>query len=492
LSSSSSAAATLAPTPNQNTKSEAQRRIDAETVLLTLLAQNRHLEFLVLPSFSLENEAVVAIMGESLLSLKEFHSEFSSSSGQVVARNGHDVRFSLFDRPVIHNRMRSVPKFTGYIRSIVTQGAGGVGREGGGGISEEAMALVNKYPRLRSLQLDLVATINREELDALRAVTDTSLTYLEIDVSVGHAVEYACHQVLMNTPYLLSSIELAGGGPVDEIRFDNTAKDAFLRHAPTLEHLDVSSYCFDSETLQALLNTCSVLKTVKTMEDSLGYRPNVETELDALRATQHSWACEQLEVFECKITSVPRPDISVTEIGNLHFPVQWTPPPASSIDSTIPATAQQESHTLQRRILKNLGRCTHLRKLWLGTYGCNNNDPEYSYLQIRGIRSMLVDSYVQTSCLELSLASGLDELAGLGELEEFVVERMAHRIGLAEVKWMVENWPKLKRIYGLRYTDDDDQLNDDNEDGEEEEEEVPEEPDHILWLRENRPDIQVS
>lgn len=431
-------------------------------------------------------------MGESLLSLKEFHSEFSSSSGQVVARNGHDVRFSLFDRPVIHNRMRSVPKFTGYIRSIVTQGAGGVGREGGGGISEEAMALVNKYPRLRSLQLDLVATINREELDALRAVTDTSLTYLEIDVSVGHAVEYACHQVLMNTPYLLSSIELAGGGPVDEIRFDNTAKDAFLRHAPTLEHLDVSSYCFDSETLQALLNTCSVLKTVKTMEDSLGYRPNVETELDALRATQHSWACEQLEVFECKITSVPRPDISVTEIGNLHFPVQWTPPPASSIDSTIPATAQQESHTLQRRILKNLGRCTHLRKLWLGTYGCNNNDPEYSYLQIRGIRSMLVDSYVQTSCLELSLASGLDELAGLGELEEFVVERMAHRIGLAEVKWMVENWPKLKRIYGLRYTDDDDQLNDDNEDGEEEEEEVPEEPDHILWLRENRPDIQVS
>lgn len=105
---------------------------------------------------------------------------------------------------------------------------------------------------------------------------------------------------------------------------------------------------------------------------------------------------------------------------------------------------------------------------------------------------MLADTYVQTSCLELSLASGLDELGGLEELEEFVVVNMAHRIGLAEVKWMVEHWPKLKRIVGLKYRDHDDQLRDDNEDGEGDVEEENVGPEHILWLRENRPDIRIS
>lgn len=144
------------------------------------------------------------------------------------------------------------------------------------------MALVNKFPRLRGLKLDLIATINREGLDALQAITDSSLTYLEIDISDGHSIEYACHQVLMTEC-----------GPGEEIRFDNTAKDAFLRHAPTLEHICVSSYGFDSETLQALFNSCPVLKSIKSMEDSMGYRPSLETELDALNTIQSPWACEQ-------------------------------------------------------------------------------------------------------------------------------------------------------------------------------------------------------
>lgn len=396
------------------------------------------------------------------------------------------ARFSLFDRPVIYDHMRSVPAFTGHIRPIT--GTGVVGGGGGSGMSAAALTLVNKYPRLRDLQLDLVATINREELDALHAVTNPTWTYLEIHVNGVDFVEQICHQVLVNTPgegSFLTSIELLAC--MEEKVFDNTAMDAFLRHAPTLEYIDVSGIRFCAETLQALLDNGPRLKSVQTMADYLGYRPSPETELDITGAIQHQWRCEMLEVFECKIINVPRPDVFVTEIGPHYQLYQWTPPSASTLETPPSPLAVQESHNLQRLLLKNLGRCTHLRKLWLGTFGNNHNDPEYSYLDLKGLRKMVVDSYMQTSCLELSLASGLDELSGLEELEEFVVERMAHRIGLAEVKWMVEHWPRLKTIYGLEYCETGDQLPGDDE--EEEERAVPE---CIVWLRENRPDIKVT
>lgn len=75
-------------------------------------------------------------------------------------------------------------------------------------------------------------------------------------------------------------------------------------------------------------------------------------------------------------------------------------------------------------------------------------------MEMGDIRTMtVIDKFVQTTCLELSLASGPGELAGLKDLETLDVSQLAHRIGMAEVQWMVENWPKLKSIPGLEYTD---------------------------------------
>lgn len=73
---------------------------------------------------------------------------------------------------------------------------------------------------------------------------------------------------------------------------------------------------------------------------------------------------------------------------------------------------------------------------------------------MEGIRNkMVVNRYVRTTFMELSLASVLDELAGLKELEILDGTQLAHRIGMAEVQWMVDNWPKLKSIPGVEYTD---------------------------------------
>ncbi|KAG0296339.1 hypothetical protein BGZ97_004562 [Linnemannia gamsii] len=71
-------------------------------------------------------------------------------------------------------------------------------------------------------------------------------------------------------------------------------------------------------------------------------------------------------------------------------------------------------------------------------------------LEIEGVRTkMVADRYVQKICLELSLASGQDELAGLKELEMLDVNKLTRQIGMAEVQWMVENWPMLNSIPGL-------------------------------------------
>ncbi|KAF9142665.1 hypothetical protein BG015_000709 [Linnemannia schmuckeri] len=198
-----------------------------------------------------------------------------------------------------------------------------------------------------------------------------------------------------------------------------------------------------------------------------------------------------LEVFDCKFTCVPRPDIVVTEIGvDLSG---WALAPSSQVPPH--PIAIQESRDLQRKVLKQLGRLTRLRTFSLQTVGYNNEWTIYSQLEISGIQTMIVEGAVQTDCLDLTLERGPDELAGLKELEQFAVYQMAHRIGIPEVKWMVDNWPKLKNIHGrrykhcdaeLRFHNEDEEGNSDGEDGEEEE------PETIVWMRASRPDIIVS
>lgn len=62
----------------------------------------------------------------------------------------------------------------------------------------------------------------------------------------------------------------------------------------------------------------------------------------------------------------------------------------------------------------------------------------------------------QYDCLEMTLESGLDQLKGLNNLRVLDVQRMEQRIGLKEVQWMSQYWPRLREIRGL--CDDGDNL----------------------------------
>ncbi|KAG0046002.1 hypothetical protein BGZ83_008802 [Gryganskiella cystojenkinii] len=56
----------------------------------------------------------------------------------------------------------------------------------------------------------------------------------------------------------------------------------------------------------------------------------------------------------------------------------------------------------------------------------------------------------QKNCLLMTLESGLGEMAELKALKILNLSGMDHRIGLPELEWMVEQWPDLREIPGLK------------------------------------------
>lgn len=447
-------------------------RRDGERYLVAVLERNPQLEFLVVPSHCLDCEVIVRVAGELLLSLKEFCSDAKLSQRPSTS-------FRLCEKRVGWSESQAVPDVKGCLRDT------------GGDLSHP---LLSNYPRLRGLQMGISARFNHDALEQIR-LADRRFTYLEIIQGLPSQVA----QILAHAPPLKHLV--LGGSYHYQVaydnyniayaNYDNTMKEAFLRHAPTLERLETPACDFSPDILQDLLCSAPSLRILKTIEGYIAKRPNKEVELDAMQVTRRPWICTQLETFECKILNVPRPDIVHTPIENF-FPNPSVPPPpptgsTPAQDHTLSASArlaaQQESHAIQRRVLRQLGQLTHLRTLSLGKYGCDFDHEEYFRLEIRDFRTVIVDRLLEHSCLELTLESGLDELRELQELEELHIYQMAHRIGLAEVKWMLEHWPKLRLVGGLKYRDCEREMNDALVEEEEQE--------HVKWIKQNRPDIQL-
>ncbi|KAF9547597.1 hypothetical protein EC957_008253 [Mortierella hygrophila] len=460
--------------PSKRVYSQAEFQSDGESYLVSILERNSQLEFLVVPSHCLDCQSIVKVAGESLLLLKEFYSD------NDLRQRGPATYFSLrkqsrITRPQTGNALEAME---GYLRYT------------NGGLLHP---LLNDYPRLREMQMGISERVNHDALEGIR-LADRGFMYL----NMSHGQPSHVTQILMRAPPLkYIMLTRYGDAHVSYSSDDNAVKDAFLRHAPTLEHLSTANCDFSKDILQAILCSSPNLRILETIEDDDGSRPNKEVELDALRIIDSFWTCSQVEVFECKILNVPRPDIVITPLGDLFLvpPIPIPPSGPATAQDQVPLSgamlvAQQGSHAVQRRVLRQLGQLTHLRKLRLGKLCCDLGRPEYSQLEIRGIRTMAVDAYFDTNCLELSLESGLDELAGLNQLEELDIAQMAHRIGLVEVQWMVENWPRLKIINGLRYWDCNVEVYGyaAGVAGSLEESKL----EHVKWIRENRPDIQQS
>ncbi|KAG0083284.1 hypothetical protein BGZ92_010899 [Podila epicladia] len=198
----------------------------------------------------------------------------------------------------------------------------------------------------------------------------------------------------------------------DCFRFRSQSVAALLNHSQQLQRLCLAG-CggISSEELQLILCTAGALEYLWAIDDECRQDP-FDPILDAQDMISSEWATKSLKEFVCTI-HVPR-------VGD---------------DSDL---TNGEVRELQRRIYERLATQTQLETLSLG---CRIEEVE-------GI----IDSHYQSECLQVTLESGLGELAHLKELTKLDVSYTDHMISIGELQWMEQNWPNLTTICGLSET----------------------------------------
>ncbi|KAF9362536.1 hypothetical protein BGX34_005985, partial [Mortierella sp. NVP85] len=197
--------------------------------------------------------------------------------------------------------------------------------------------------------------------------------------------------------------------------FESLSMVVLEKHSTTLEVFttDVPDMHLGFSSLIRVLRFCPILHTFADSEHKPHFRyPNALNEFidqDPETGLLRAWACEpSLKVLNIRIPDVPRPDIT----GNVR--------------ETYPGQGRE----LQGLAYDRFARLTNLEILWLG----NGLYPRRSGYSMRK----------QGCCLEMSLESGLHKLSGLKKLKELNIAAMEVRVGVKEVQWMVEHWPRLQ------------------------------------------------
>ncbi|KAG0232854.1 hypothetical protein BGW42_007863 [Actinomortierella wolfii] len=118
-------------------------------------------------------------------------------------------------------------------------------------------------------------------------------------------------------------------------------------------------------------------------------------------------------------------------LQDLHLAMTWERDIAALLENlpevlermhgNLHNTADQSSKDIQRQVLRRLEQQKRLQKLVLGGAVSARHTLRYSR---------------QFSCLEMTLESGLDELASLTDLEELDIHHKDHRVGKPELEWM--------------------------------------------------------
>ncbi|KFH73441.1 hypothetical protein MVEG_00657 [Podila verticillata NRRL 6337] len=233
---------------------------------------------------------------------------------------------------------------------------------------------------------------------------------------------------------------------------------ALLDHAASLEVLKLHDcgLVLTSKWIQQILVQCLRLKVlrvtgviVRTHRDAdiiprtkMGRNRRVLAGLDAMDIIHgEPWTCTDLRVLQLVIRNVPRSERTPPGMVVGMDTKQRVDFDEHLLCEEHLVMAEDESRSVQRQICQQIGSLKWLEELNIGLFDFYHDD--FNYYQLV--------SPVQCQCLELSLATGLDALAGLNELRQLKVVRMNHMMGAKEIEWIVRErvWPKLQLIDGV-------------------------------------------
>ncbi|KAG0209951.1 hypothetical protein BGX28_009822 [Mortierella sp. GBA30] len=235
-----------------------------------------------------------------------------------------------------------------------------------------------------------------------RALTNLGIVWKELhrhSLPSGESDASMAEAISLNSNW--TSIDLDAGivGPL-------TAA-AIVDNCEYLEALDImgsGAYGLSGSHLQIVLSKATRLKSLQAHwvlnTDQIAARDILSSE----------WATTSLEHMDLKI-DVPRADEALSD-----------------------SAAIQSSRSIQRQVLRRLGKQKNLRYLVIGGMATSPATGIFGH---------------QRTCLEMTLESGLDELVDLKDLELLDIHHMDHRVGVPELEWMTENLPKLQQLIGM-------------------------------------------
>jgi len=237
-----------------------------------------------------------------------------------------------------------------------------------------------------------------------------------------------------------------------------------LAHSATLVTLCLKDcgLAVTSQWIQQLLVQCSQLKALIVSGSVICASPeeNAEADFPTTRVGRRRralvgldamdiihgkpWTCMGLQLLELVIRNVPRTtDRAKAGIRVGMEVLQGDDSDEFLIHETPPVMSDAESRSVQQQICQRIGSLKRLKWLSLGRIGrCRGR----GYCD--DLQPFLYVNPVQHHCLELTLETGLDALAGLKWLRSLEMWGLDNMFGTREVEWIVsENvWPKLQTI----------------------------------------------
>lgn len=213
-----------------------------------------------------------------------------------------------------------------------------------------------------------------------------------------------------------------------------------VAHCSKLQHLDASLQHRCSKEIAKLLATCSELVSF------IGDRHTV----NAYDIIGEKWTCHKMEKLDLEIVGIRREvEDGLTGCIDYHSRQHYRHLPEKDQPPQDKDQLSLWREEMAEAVYDQLGGLTHLRYLKLGAATNPYTTPEYG-ATLQEQRCIADKSAKLPDSLLMNLETGLQNMKKLKRLELLDVKGMNHKMEDVDLDWMLQNFPRLRRIRGLK------------------------------------------